>query len=216
MYSSQAISPVEQATIKDQLFQLTGRVGLLQGMIVPFKDKLQFLDEVHTVSERADTLADRISRVEATILDLNWTMTNLLSHLFMGTPFMNHSRPPAGSGVSFTQQISTESVPLISDALIVGGQGNSSEASHNNAAFVNAISTGVDIVDETSLKWSNDSNNSPSSLFQPDAGFLNALNMSQSSLESEAEPVLPPESIGWEVQNNTISRNLDDLFILGF
>jgi len=135
----------------------------------------------------------------------------------MGTSIVDHSQPPAGSGVSVTQQNSMESAQLIADPLNVGGQGNPSEASHNNAAFVNAIFTGVNIVDENNLEWSDNSNNSPSSLFQPNMGFPNAMNMGQGSSESQVEPGLPLEQIGWAAQNNNpISGKLDDFFILDF
>lgn len=210
MYSSFTVSPVEQETIKDQL---TLRVGLLEQMITPFKDKLQLLDQIPAVSERSDTLADRISGVEAKMLDLNWTMINLLSHLLMGASIVDHSRPPAGSGVSATHQNSMEGVPLTADPLNAGGQGNTFEASYKYAAFANAISTGVNMMDENNLKWSDNSNNSPFSMFQPDIGFPKATNTGQGSSESQVEPGLPLEPIGWAAQNNNpISGNLDDFF----
>jgi hypothetical protein len=127
---------------------------------------------------------------------------------------VDHSRPPAGSDISVIQQNSAEITPMIADPLNAGGQGNSSEASHNNANFT--ISTGVNIVDENNLEWIDNSNNFPCSPYQLDMSFLNATNKGQVSWESQIEPGLSLESIGWAAQNNNpISGNLDDFFILG-
>jgi hypothetical protein len=89
--------------MKDQLIQLTIRVGDLEQMIAPFKDKSQFLDQVAAASGRSDTLADRINEINANVSLLHGMMASLQSQLFYEC--FNYRPLPATSslrGLSYT------------------------------------------------------------------------------------------------------------------
>jgi hypothetical protein len=200
--------------MKDQLIQLTVRVGHLEQMIAPFKDKSQFLDQVADASGRSDTLADRINEIDANMSLLNGTVVRLLSQLFMDTSLVGSSQPPAGSGVSVTPQDSRTNAPSISSPLTAEGQGNSPKAIHDYSAMDIAISR-MDVVEENDLEWSGNANNSPFGLLQLNIDVPTATKAVRGSSESQVDPPLSVQAMGLETQNGN-PQNVDNFPIPEF
>jgi hypothetical protein len=207
---SGTISPVEQATMKDQLIQLTIRVGHLEQMFAPFKDKSQFLDQVAAPLGRSDTLADRINEVNANVSLLQSIMVSLQSQLVMSASLMGPSQLPAAFGVSVTPRDSRTNAPSTTAPLTAKGQDNSPPQIRDNPAIDIAISAGMDIVGEHDLEWSDNANNSLSCLSQPNISVPTVTNTVPGSSESQADPPLSVQAMDLETRNGNLQNDILD------
>jgi len=205
------VSPIEQAPVNDQLFQLTGRLGRVEEAMSSIENKVQLLNHVPAISEISATLSDRMDSLEAKISELDQAM-KLFSQLCLNTSIVGNSQPPADYSASFAQQVSAN-VPLNADSSNAGNYGDFSEAGYNNGVFADAISNGVNVVEDYNFDWSDNSNDSPSSLFQRDIHFPDATTSGQGASESQLELPLSLEPMGWVGPNDfATTRNLDGIF----
>jgi hypothetical protein len=201
--------------MKDQLIQLTIRVGHLEQMIAPFKDKSQFSDQVAAASGRSDTLADRINEINANVSVLHGIVASLQSQLFMSASLIGPSQPPAAFGVSVIPQDSRTNAPSMTAPLTAKGQDSSPPPIRDNSAIGIAISAGMDIVEEHDLEWSNNANNSLSCLSQPNISVPTITNTVPGPSESQADPPLLVQAMGLEAQNGNL-QNVGDFLIPDF